>query len=227
MWNGTNQIILGKIPDTKHANKKVMVTPKIHRYRNSGRIILTTQTTGPAFQAQQEFYQPVCCHLIACRDNLHRNFMQRIKHDTNGFVSIKQCINRFVSDEATHKQLSFDILPNSGGIVPVSLLPCRYLKQQTKVLRYKTEAFKGKLSHKGNQTYSFPVYDKFPSIGGIGPTSSFSLKSLETKQLIKSLDSMEILLGIRYLKIKQITYKTARACIKPITSGIFPVNLFP
>lgn len=26
---------------------------------------------------------------------------------------------------------------------------------------------------------------------------------------------------------KQNTYSTARACIKPMTSGIFPVSLFP
>jgi len=32
-----------------------------------------------------------------------------------------------------------------------------------------------------DDTNSLPVYDRLPSIGGIGPTSSFSLRSLRNK----------------------------------------------
>lgn len=43
---------------------------KLQRYRNPGTILLTAQTTGSASQAQQEYYQPDCCHLIACREEI-------------------------------------------------------------------------------------------------------------------------------------------------------------
>ena len=72
--------------------------------------------------------------------------------------------------------------------------------------------------------YSFPVKDKFPKIGGIGPTSLFSLKSLHT---ISSLVTEYNTRVFWSFDNDRNPYKTASACIRPMTSGIFPVNLLP
>lgn len=75
------------------------------------------------------------------------------------------------------------------------------------------------------------MYDKLPSMGGIGPTSSFSLKSLKSKRNINTKVKTR---AINVSKVHRVwatknacTYNTARACIRPMTSGILPVSLFP
>ena len=77
------------------------------------------------------------------------------------------------------------MLPSLGGIGPVSLFPCRYLEKQAKSLdmMLKENNYLPS-SYEENITHSLQVYDKLPRIGGIGPTSSFSLKSLKGKKLI-------------------------------------------
>lgn len=44
------------------------------------------------------------------------------------------------------------------------------------------------MESKRGWTYSFPVKDKLPKIGGIGPTNSFSLKSLQKSDVMQDFD---------------------------------------
>jgi hypothetical protein len=79
-------------------------------------------------------------------------------------------------------------------------------------------------------TNSFPVYERLPSIGGIGPTSSFSLRSLKHNFAQKNSLRAKKKETNKYwseLLYFNSTHRTARACIRPITSGILPDSLFP
>lgn len=89
-------------------------------------------------------------------------------------------------------------------------------------------------------TYNFSVKVKLPKIGGIGPVNMLQLKSLDWKFRKRLKVKNNISKGVRKHKVNdQISwrafqkplannaYKTASACIRPITDGICPESLLP
>lgn len=82
----------------------------------------------------------------------------------------------------TYRQLSLVMFPSSGGTCPVSLLPCKYLKEKApESVKTRKEYCFSEKTDLADDTNSLPVQDRLPSIGGMGPTSSFSLRSLRNK----------------------------------------------
>ena len=130
-------------------------------------------------------------------------------------------------------------MPSSGGIGPVNLFPCRYLNREKWTVRHVT-------TYKNLEFAFFPFAtfrkknSQFSCVGQVAKYWWYWTVKLILTQIPDPWNKIKMnwsnipIISYVYQQnhetrkcIWNFTYRTARACINPMTSGILPVNLFP